>query len=39
VEELRVTDEFIAIYKQIWQSLSAEVDIARQEQKEAGRVA
>jgi NitT/TauT family transport system ATP-binding protein len=39
VEELRVTDEFIAIYKQIWRSLSAEVDIARQEQKEAGRVA
>jgi NitT/TauT family transport system ATP-binding protein len=36
VEELRTTTEFVQIYKRIWGSLSAEVDIAR---KEADRVA
>ena len=29
VEELRVTTEFIEVYRDIWKSLSAEVDIAR----------
>ena len=29
VEELRVTTEFIDVYRTIWSSLAAEVDIAR----------
>jgi NitT/TauT family transport system ATP-binding protein len=30
VEEIRMTPEFIAIYREVWSSLSAEVAIARQ---------
>jgi NitT/TauT family transport system ATP-binding protein len=29
VEELRITTAFIDVYRDIWKSLSAEVDIAR----------
>jgi NitT/TauT family transport system ATP-binding protein len=29
VEDLRTTTEFVAVYREIWSSLSAEVDIAR----------
>ncbi len=30
VEEIRMTPEFIAIYREVWSSLSSEVAIARQ---------
>jgi hypothetical protein len=36
VEELRTSTEFVSVYREIWASLSSEVDIAR---KEAQRVA